>query len=41
MRRESSTVVVLVGETDGELMAGLARSGNVSLVRVPARGSSP
>lgn len=36
MRRESSTVVVLVGEADGELMAGLARSGNISLVRAPA-----
>jgi hypothetical protein len=39
VRRESSTVVVLVGEADGELMAGLARSGNVSLVRAPAAGA--
>jgi hypothetical protein len=36
VRRESSTVVVLVGETDGELMAGLGRSGNISLVRAHA-----
>jgi hypothetical protein len=32
-------VVVLVGEADGELMAGLARSGNVSLVHPPAGGA--
>jgi hypothetical protein len=36
MRRDSSTVVVLVGEADGELLAGLARSNNISLVRTPA-----
>ncbi len=36
MRRESSTVVVLVGEPDSELLAGLDRSSNVSLVRAAA-----
>ena len=36
MRRESSTVVVLVGEVDEGLLAGLGRSGNVSLARAPA-----
>jgi hypothetical protein len=38
MRRESSTVVVLVGEVDEALLAGLGRSGNVSLARAPAAG---
>ena len=38
MRRESSTVVVLVGEVDEGLLAGLGRSGNVSLARAPTAG---
>jgi hypothetical protein len=38
MRRESSTVVVLVGEVDEGLLAGLGSSGNVSLARAPAAG---
>ncbi len=37
MRRESSTVVVLVGETDDRLFSGLAQSGNVSVARAPAK----
>jgi hypothetical protein len=41
MRRESSTVVVLVGEAGEGLLAGLARSGNVSLARAPAAGAGP
>jgi hypothetical protein len=36
MRRESSTVVVLVGEIDDRLVAGLGRSPNVSVARAPA-----
>jgi len=36
MRRESSTVVVLVGESDEGILAGLARSPNVSVARAPA-----
>ena len=36
MRRESSTVVVLAGEADEGLLAGLGHSGNVSLARAPA-----
>jgi len=36
MRRESSTVVVLVGEADDGLLAGLGHSSNVSVARVPA-----
>jgi hypothetical protein len=36
MRRESSTVVVLVGEVDDRLVAGLGRSPNVSVARAPA-----
>jgi hypothetical protein len=39
MRRESSTVVVLVGETGAGLLAELGRSGNVSVVRAPTAGS--
>jgi hypothetical protein len=35
VRRESSTVVVLVGAVTESLLAGLARSSNVSLVRPP------
>jgi hypothetical protein len=35
MRRESSTVVALVGEVSGDLLAGLARSPNVSVARPP------
>src|SRR5258705_13045408 len=37
MRRESSTVVVLIGETGEGLLAGLARSSNVSVARAPAQ----
>jgi hypothetical protein len=36
MRRESSTVVALVGEVDEALLAGLGRSANVSVARAPA-----
>jgi hypothetical protein len=36
MRRESSTVVVLVGETGDRLLAGLAQSPNVSVARAPS-----
>ncbi len=39
MRRESSTVVVLVGEVGDGLMAGLGRSPNVSVARAPAAGA--
>ena len=39
MRRESSTVVVLVGEVDEGLLAGLGRSPNVSVARAPAAGA--
>lgn len=35
MRRESSTVVVLVGEANDELLTGLARSPNISVARAP------
>jgi hypothetical protein len=35
MRRESSTVVALVGEVDEALLAGLGRSANVSVARAP------
>jgi hypothetical protein len=38
MRRESSTVVALVGDVSGDLLAGLARSPNVSVARPPADG---
>jgi len=40
MRRESSTVVVLVGEADDGLLAGLAQSPNVSVARAPAAEKS-
>jgi hypothetical protein len=36
MRRESSTVVVLVGDVSEGLLAGLAQSPNVSVARAPA-----
>jgi hypothetical protein len=36
MRRESSTVVALVGDVTGDLLTGLARSPNVSVARPPA-----
>jgi hypothetical protein len=36
MRRESSTVVVLVGDVSEGLLAGLAHSPNVSVARAPA-----
>jgi hypothetical protein len=36
MRRESSTVIALVGEVDDALLAGLARSPNVSVARATA-----
>jgi hypothetical protein len=39
MRRESSTVVVLVGEVTDGLLAGLSRSANVSVARTPAAGA--
>jgi hypothetical protein len=38
VRRESSTVVVLVGEVSEPLLAGLARSPNIALVRPPEEG---
>jgi hypothetical protein len=41
MRRESSTIVVLIGETSEGLLAGLARSPNVSVARAPARENGP
>jgi hypothetical protein len=41
MRRESSTVVVLVGDVGEGLLAGLGRSGNVSLARASAAGAGP
>jgi len=37
VRRESSTVVVLVGAVTEPLLAGRARSSNVSLVRPPGQ----
>jgi hypothetical protein len=39
MRRESSTVVVLVGDVDDRLLAGFARSSNVSVARAPTAGT--
>ena len=36
MRRESSTVVVLVGDVAEGLLAGLSRSVNVAVARAPA-----
>ncbi len=39
MRRESSTVVVVVGEVSEGLLAGLARSPKVSVARAPAAGA--
>jgi hypothetical protein len=36
MRRESSTVIALVGSVSGGLLAGLAESPNVAVVRPPA-----
>jgi hypothetical protein len=39
MRRESSTVVVLVGEVGEELLAGLGQSPNVSVARAPGAGN--
>src|SRR5262249_58501221 len=39
MRRESSTVVALVGEVGEGLLAGLGRSSNVSVARVPDAGA--
>jgi hypothetical protein len=38
MRRESSTVIALVGEVGEGLLAELGRSGNVSVVHAPAAG---
>jgi hypothetical protein len=38
MRRESSTMVVLVGEAGEGVLAELGRSGNVSVARAPAAG---
>jgi hypothetical protein len=39
MRRESSTVVALVGEISDGLLGALAQSPNVSVVRAPAAGT--
>src|SRR5260370_16437052 len=39
MRRESSTMVALVGEVSDGLLAGLGRSGNVSVARAPEAGA--
>jgi len=39
MRRESSTVVVLVGEIGEGLLAALAKSPGISVVRAPAAGT--
>jgi len=39
MRRESSTVVVVTGDVGEDLLAGLARSANVSVARAPAAGT--
>jgi hypothetical protein len=39
MRRESSTVVVLVGEIGDGLLAALAKSPGISVVRAPAAGT--
>lgn len=36
MRRESSTVVAVVGDVSSDLLASLARSPNVSVARLPA-----
>jgi hypothetical protein len=41
MRRESSTVIALVGEVSGGLLAGLAGSPNVAVVRPPAAPALP
>lgn len=38
MRRESSTVVALVGDVGDELLAGVSRSPNVALARAPRPG---
>ena len=40
MRRESSTVVVLVGEVTEGVLAGLSRSVNVAVARAPADGAA-
>jgi hypothetical protein len=40
MRRESSTVVAVVGEVGDDLLAGLGRSPNVSVAHAPATASS-
>ena len=39
MRRESSTVIALVGDVSDGMLAGLGRSGNVSVARAPAAGA--
>jgi hypothetical protein len=41
MRRESSTVVVLIGESDSRLVAELRRSPNVSVARTPEAEPAP
>ena len=41
MRRESSTVVVVVGEVREALLAALAQSANIALVRPPAPEEEP
>jgi hypothetical protein len=38
MRRESSTIVVLVGQAQDALLAQVARSPNISIARAPAPG---
>lgn len=40
MRRESSTVIALVGHLSGDLLAALSESGNVSVARAPGAGPS-
>jgi hypothetical protein len=40
MRRESATVVVLIGDVDDGLLAGLVRSPNVSVARAPKGGAA-
>jgi hypothetical protein len=41
MRRESSTVVALVGEVAGDLLGGLGRSPNVTVAHAPAATAAP
>jgi len=41
MRRESATIVVLIGEAGDGMLAGLARSPNVSVASTPADDTGP